>query len=343
MDKIQDARRVVLVINYNGKDVTQDLADSLLDFAYNDADPGAMDDIQITLEDRERKWQEPWQPAAGDKIKAELRTINWGGPGEIKSLPLGSFEVDSLEFAGPPDTVAIKAVSLPVGSSARQEVRTKAWEKVKLKTIAQDVAKRAGLKLLYEATDNPSYDRLDQTEQSDLAFLNDQAKQEGIAVKIASGKLVLFDESEYEKKEAVATIEHGKDNILSYQFSWGTAYTAYRACQVTYKPPKSKKTIKYTYTPPGAPKSGPVLKINQKVSSAAEAQRLAKKSIREKNKEAGKASLTLVGDIRMAAGLTLNVKGWGRFDGKYIIESCSHAISGSGYLTNLEIRKVLGW
>lgn len=343
MNRIQDARRAVLVINYNGKDVTEDLAESLLDFAYNDADPGAMDDIQISLEDRERKWQGPWQPAAGDKIKAEIRTINWGGPGEIKSLPLGSFEVDSFEFTGPPDTVAIKAVSLPVGSSARQEVRTKAWEKVRLKTIAQDVAKRAGLKLLYEATDNPSYDRLDQTEQSDLAFLNDQAKQEGIAVKIASGKLILFDESAYEKKEAIAVIEHGKDNILSYQFSWGTAYTAYRACQVTYKPPKSKKTIKYTYTPPAAPKSGPVLKINQKVSKAAEAQRLAKKSLREKNKEAGKASIALVGDIRMAAGLTIDIVGWGRFDGKYIIESCSHAISGSGYTTSLEIRRVLGW
>ncbi|MEK5477576.1 contractile injection system protein, VgrG/Pvc8 family [Paenibacillus sp. FSL R5-0407] len=343
MNGIQDARRAVLVLTYNGKEITKDIADFLLDFTYNDAAPGTMDDLQMSLADRERKWQGPWQPTEGDKVKAEIRTINWGKPGEIKSLPLGSFEVDSFEFMGPPDVVSIKAISLPVGSSARGEQRTKAWEKAKLKTIAADVAKRAGLKLLYEAKVDPSYDRLDQTEQSDLAFLNDQAKQEGIAVKIASGKLILFDEAEYEKQKSVASIERGKDNILSYQFSWGTAYTAYRACEVSYKPPKSKKVIKYTYTPPGAPKTGPVLKIKQQVDSPAAAQRLARKSLREKNKEAGKASLTLVGDIRMAAGLTIDIVGWGRFDGKYIIESCRHQINGGGYITTLEIRKVLGW
>lgn len=343
MNGIQDARRAVLVLSYNGKEVTKDIADYLLDFSYNDAAPGTMDDLQISLADRERKWQGPWQPTEADKIKAEIRTINWGKPGEIKSLPLGSFEVDSFEFAGPPDTVSIKAISLPVGSNARAERRTRAWEKVTLKTIAADVAKKAKLKLLYEAKDNPSYDRLDQTEQSDLAFLNDQAKQEGIAVKIASGKLVLFDEAEYEKKKAAVTIERGQDNVLSYQFSWGTAYTAYRACEVSYKPPKSKKTIKYTYTPPRAPKEGPTLKVNQQVDSAAAAQRLARKSLREKNKEAGRASLTLVGDIRMAAGVTIDIKGWGRFDGKYIIDSCRHQIGGGGYVTTIEIRKVLGW
>lgn len=343
MTGIQDARRAVLVLTYNGKELTQAIADFLLDFLYNDAAPGAMDDLQITLADRERRWQGPWQPTEGDAIKAEIRTINWGKPGEIKSLPLGSFEVDSFDFVGPPDTVSIKAVSLPVGSNARAERRTRAWEKTTLRTIAADVAKRAGLKLLYEASSNPSYNRLDQTEQSDLAFVNDQAKQEGIAVKISAKTLVLFDEAVYEQKDPVATIERGKDNVLQYQFSWGTAYTAYRACEVTYKPAKSKRTIKYTYTPPGAPKTGPTLRINQHVDSQAAAQRAARNSLRDKNKGAGKGSLTLVGDIRLASGLTIDVVGWGRFDGKYIIESCRHQINGGGYTTVIEIRKVLGW
>lgn len=343
MNKIQDARRAVVMIEYNGKDVSEDLAASLLEITYNDAPAGSLDDIQITLEDRERNWQGPWQPAQGDKIKAEIRTINWGGPGETKKLPLGTFEVDTFEYSGPPDTVSIKAVSLPIGANIRQETRTKAWEKVTLKTIAADVAKKAGLKLLYEASENPSYDRLDQTNQSDLAFLADQANQEAIDVKVSGGKLVLFDQSEYEKKAPVTTIERGKDNVLTYSFSWSTANAAYRGCEVVYTDPIKKKTIKASYVPPGAPKSGPILKINQQVDSLAAAQRLAKSSLREKNKEAGKGAFSLVGDIRMATGLTINVKGWGRFDGKYIIENCSHTIGSGGYTTDLEIRKVLGW
>lgn len=343
MEKMQDARRAVLVVNYNGKDVTQDISKALTSFSYNDAAPGTLDDISLSLEDRERNWQGPWEAMAGDKIKAEIRTINWDKPGEIKKLPLGSFEVDTVDFAGPPDVVTIKAVSLPVSANVRQEKRTKAWEKATLKTLAGEVAARAGLKLLYEATDNPSYDRIEQAGVSDLAFLLDTATKEAIAIKVSGGKLVLFDEFVYEQQQAITTIKRGESNVISYTFSWGTAYVAYRAAEVSYTDTKSKKTFKATYKPPGAPSKGPVLKLNEQVDSQAAALRQARKGLRAKNKEAGKGSLVLMGDIRMATGLTINIKGWGRFDGKYIIESCSHGVSSSGYVTNLGVRKVLGW
>lgn len=342
MEKMQDARRAVLVVNYNGKDITEDISKALTSFSYNDAAAGTLDDISLMLEDREQNWQGPWEPAAGDKIKAEIRTINWDKPGEIKSLPLGNFEVDTFDFAGPPDAVTIKAVSLPVSSTVRQEKRTKAWEKTTLKTLAQEVANRAGLKLLYEATDNPSYDRIEQAGVSDLSFLLDTATKEAIAIKVSGGNLVLFDEFVYEQQRPVTTITRDEDNVISYSFSWGTAYVAYRAAELAYTDSK-KVTYKATYTPPGAPPTGPVLKLNEQVDSQAAALRQARKGLRAKNKEAGKGSLNLMGDIRMATGLTINIKGWGRFDGKYIIESCSHSVSRGGYVTSLGIRKVLGW
>lgn len=343
MENMQDARRAVLVITYNGKDITTDLAMSLKEFTYNDAAPGDADDIAINLEDRTLNWSGPWSPVEGDKIKAEIRTVNWGKPGEIKKLPLGSFEVDTFDFTGPPDVVSIKALSIPVGANIRQEKRSRSWEKTNLKTLATQTAKHAGLQLLYEAKDNPSYDRLEQSAMSDLAFLVETAKKEAIAVKVAAGKLVLFDEADYEKKAAIATITKGTDNVLSYAFNWSTTLVAYRACMVSYTDGKSKKTYKATYSPPGAPKQGPVLKINEQVDSQSAAFRLARKSLREKNKEAGKGTIALMGDIRMATGLTINIKGFKRFDGKYIIESCSHTIGSSGYVTSLGIRKVLGW
>ncbi|KGE20637.1 phage late control D family protein [Paenibacillus wynnii] len=340
---MQDARRAVLVINYNGKDISTDLTKSLIDFSYNDAASGALDDITLNLEDRAQNWQGPWEPTAGDKIKAEIRTINWDKPGEIKKLPLGTFEVDTFDFAGPPDAVAIKAVSLPVSSNVRQERRTKAWEKVNLRTLADEVAKRAGLKLLYEATDNPSYDRLEQAGVSDLAFLLETATKEAIAIKVSGGNLILFDEFEYEKKAPITSITRGESNVINYNFNWSTTLVAYRACEVVYTNSKKKKTYRAAYTPPRAPKTGPILKINEQVDSQAAAIRLARKSLREKNKEAGKGSLTLMGDIRMATGLTITIKGWKRFDGKYIIESCTQSVGSGGYTTSIGIRKVLGW
>jgi len=337
----QDARHTVLVLHYNGKDISGSISSSLLSFAYTDA-TGRLDDLDIQLEDRERNWQGPWNPAEGDKIKAEIRTINWAGPGQIKSLPLGSFEVAACDISGPPDTASIKAVSLPA-SGAKLEKRSKAWEKTTLKTVAGEIAKRARLKLVYEAADNPAYDRLQQTEQADLGFLLDTATKEGIALKVSAGSLVLFDEFTYEQKPVIATITRGKDDVLGHDFSWSTANAAYRQCVVTYTPPKSKKTVKATYTPPGAPKTGPVLRITEQADSEAAALRLARKRLREKNKMYGTGRLRLMGDIRMAATLTINIKGWGRFDGKYIIETAKHTIGSGGYTTELDIRKVLGW
>lgn len=340
---MQNARKAAVIIKYNGMDISTDIAGSLIDLSYSDNAPGQLDDLQITLEDALRRWQGPWNPLEGDTITASIQVVDWLAAGDKRTLPLGTFEVDSATLAGPPDTVQIKALSLPAGVGARREKRSKAWEKFSLRSIAQDIADRAKLTLLYEVPDNPVYDRLDQTEQSDMAFLLDLCNKEGVALKVSAGKLVLFDEHTYETRQAVATLARGDYAVMSYSFGWSATDTTYRACQVSYTPPKAKKALTVLYSPPGAPKTGPLLKLNENVKSQAEALRLAHMKLREQNKNYGRASLSLVGDIRMSAGLTINLSSFGRYDGKYIIEKATHAIGGSGYTTSVEIRKVLGW
>ncbi|MGO4540380.1 phage late control D family protein [Paenibacillus sp. 2TAB19] len=336
-------RRAEVVITYNGHDISSSIATSLLDLSYTDNPSGQIDDLQISLQDRERKWQGPWNPVDGDTIAASIRTIDWNGRNEIESLPLGTFEVDSVSLSGPPDVVQIKALSLPSGTAVRRESRTKGWEKVRLKTVADEIAKRSKLKLIYEVEDNPLYERLEQSNQSDLAFIVDLCIKEGIAVKAASGNLVLFDEAAYENRAAVATLTREGRSVVSYGFEWSASLAAYRACQLTYSDSAKGKEYKVLYTPPGAPASGPVLKVNENVGSEAEALRVARNRLRDENKNFGRASLSLVGNIRMAAGLTIDLSGWGRYDGKYIIERATHFVGGSGFTTGLEIRRVLGW
>ncbi|WP_213648517.1 phage late control D family protein [Paenibacillus sp. J23TS9] len=388
-------------MNYNGKNITQDLADYNLDISFTDAPSGELDDLQIRLSDRDRKWQKTWAPEEGDKIQASIEVVNWYKEGDRKKYNCGTFHVDGLTFSGVPDEVTIKAASFPVSSDVRQEKRTKVWEKVKLSTIAQDIASRAKLKLVREVPDDPSYDRIEQFEKTDFAFLLELTSQEGIAVKVTDNKLVLFDESKFEKGKSVATFECGKDNILSYSFDWSAENCAYRGCELTYdetikttvktpgkdkdnggsifepmalkakttktdggifepgggsstkpkpvkKPKKGKaKSIKQsnkvTYIPPGAPASGPILRIKENASSQADARRIAKNRLRERNKLANKATMTIVGDIRITKGVVVTVAGFGRFDGKYIVDSVVHQIGGGGYQTRMDIRKILGW
>ncbi|WP_211746416.1 contractile injection system protein, VgrG/Pvc8 family [Paenibacillus sp. Marseille-Q4541] len=373
MKTVEDGRHAYLMLKYNGKEMgTEYLSKYLMDFTYEDSAPGDQDSISVTLDDREANWQDTWKPKFGDKLIAEITVVNWDKPGEKAKLPCGSFEVDSIDIDGPPDKVMIQALALPLGGAqAKQENRTKSWEKVKLKTIAQDIAGRAKLKLVYSAVANPTYERLDQSDQTDFSFLVDKAKDEGIAVKISGGSLVLFDEAEYEKKPAVIDIVKGKSNILNYSFSESSTTTAYGKCVVTYRPPASAKkakkkekdkskddkpaTIKAAtntqsttkvitgeYSLPNA--TGlPVLRINERVETVAEANRLAKNRLREQNKKSGLASFSLDGDIRFAAGITINAKGFGRFNGKYIVVSATHRLGTTPYETEIQIRKVLGW
>lgn len=340
-------RSAKLHINYNGKNITESLMHYVTNLSYTDAASGELDDLSITVSDQDNKWINAWSPTEGDKISAAVEVFDWQYEGQVMKLPFGTFHVDSLSFAGPPDTVIIKAASFPVTAEIRQVRRSKVWETVKLSTIAYDIANRAKLTLVREIETDATYERLEQDEQTDFSFLLEQTKKEGIACKVVEGKLVLYDEAKYEKGKSVATYERGKDKLLDYSFDWSSSNCAYRACEVTYeltqKGKKKAATMKATYMPPGAPKTGPILRVKENAKSQADALRIGKNRLREKNKQANLGSITVFGDIRIATGVIITIKGFGRFDGKYIVDQATHQVNGSGYKTTMNIRKVLGW
>ncbi|MEK5166218.1 contractile injection system protein, VgrG/Pvc8 family [Paenibacillus sp. FSL R5-0527] len=345
---VENGRYAFVSLFFNGKQVDADLAPYLMSFTFNDGYSGQADDITIQLDDREGQWIKGWVPVIGDEIKAEIVTWHWEKQGEKKKLPCGKFYLKSFTYGGPPNVATMEASALPIdGNAAKQEKRSKSWEKVKLRTVAAEIAARAKLNLVYESSSNPSYERLDQTQQTDFEFLLGIALKEGVTLKVSGASLVLFDEEKYEAAKAAFDLELGKDNIISYSFESNSESAAYGSCEVVYTAPKTAKTaaktIKGSYKLPKA--SGlPVLRVNERVDSVAEANRVAKNRLREQNKKSGKARLTLEGDTRIAAGQTLNIKGFGYFDGKYIVENATHQISASAaYTTEIQIRKVLGW
>lgn len=335
---MQLARRAKLVLKYNNKDISKDLAEYLINFSYTDHASGKADDLQITLEDRQGLWQSDWMPERGATVQASITVENWNREGQVGTLPLGTFEIDEIESQGPPETVTIKAVSVPESASLRGEDKTRAWERTKLSRIARDIAGKAGLKLLYEADEDPEYDRVEQTEQSDLAFLLKLCEDAGLSLKVTGKQIVIFDDSKYEQMPPVMTITRGSSDVISYDASISIR-NVYSAARVQYKGGKKKKEIVYTYQPPNAPKTGKVLVINERVDSIAQAERLAKKRLRQKNKEEYRFSLTMLGNITLVAGVTVTIKGWGKHDGKYFVEKATH--EGPGYTVKLELRRVL--
>lgn len=277
----------------------------------------------------------------GTEIHAVIIQKNPLSDGKDKVHDCGIFEIDSVDFSGPPDKLEIKATSIPYSSTLRQTEKTKVWENNTLKNIGTAIAASNGMQLMYISNYNPAYKRKEQLNISDIVFLQSLCKGAGISLKVTSKTIVMFDAAEYEKRPEVKKLKKGKENILSYRLSTKTADTEYAKCTVSYTDPITKEKIEATYTKPGGDgENAQELKIEEKVNSREEALILARKYLRAKNRGETTAQITVIGDVDYCAGITVRLYGYGEYDGKYIVETATHKLTG-GYTTDLKLRSCL--
>ena len=344
-----NAMRCLVIIKYNDKDISADLQQYLKNVNYTDNMSGEADDLQLTLEDKAGLWQSAWMPEKGATLDVSVKLINWQSIGE-QVVRFGLFEIDEITSSGMPSEVQIKAVSVPDNNNLRGAERTRSWEKAELKRIANDIATEAGLTLYYDVKEyNPVIDRAEQTEQSDLSFLYKLCADHGLALKICDKQVVIFDEADYEAAEAVALVPKQKANysagslkvldmLKSYSLR-SKVRDVYKACHVKYQDSSTKQKIEATFAAPDK-KVGKTLEVNEQVASIADAERLAKKKLREKNSDEVTGSFSFLGNPELAAAVNIQLSGFGAFDSKYIITKAQHDISG-GYTTSIDVRRCL--
>ncbi len=326
-------RRANLRVVYQSTDISADLQPFLLSWSYTEGLEQA-DDLQITVEDADGRWMNAWMPERGDRIRADILLSDGDGP---RRLPCGLFSVDGHEHQGPPDTMTIKAVSADVNSNGRREKRSKAWSKVSLRQVAEKIAAGARLRLNWQAGINSVYQKLSQSNQSDMEFLLKLCAREGLRVKVGDGQITVFPQKKFDAAAGVLTIRKGTDAVLSHSFKRDSVDT-YRAAVIRYRDEKRKKVLEYTYNRPGAPADGQTLRITERCESLAEARRIAPARLMAANRGLMTADITMVGDERLLSGLNVKVAGWGRYDGKYAVEETAHA--GPAYTTALKLRQV---
>lgn len=332
------ARRTEVYIEYENKDISADIKPYLLDFSYQDNEDEA-DDLQITLEDKEGLWQKDWFPSKGAKIKAEIITTNYEFEGQVLKLPCGTFEIDDFGCSGPPSTVKLKAISIPVTNSVNQEKKTKAWENATFKGIAGEISSNNGMGIMIDIVQDKFYDRVDQNQESDLVFLKRLCKDLGLVLKVVNLEIVIFDDKKYQDKAVVRTIKKGEPSVLSYDFN-ENSLSSYKEAKVSYKDPKTGDLEEAVVGNEAEQISGKTLKINKRVKNKGEAQSLGKKSLQEENKKTRTAKFTLAGDIKLVSKQTVDVEGWGKFDGKYIINNTTYNIGTGGFTVDIDCSKV---
>lgn len=332
------ARRTTATVIIEGKDITKDIEPYLLSVSYTDVLEGESNTAQISLHDRERLFIADWFPKRGDSAELSLSKLNWTGESDSNSVSFGVFEIDEIEnkvSASSGNTASIKLNSIANKSELRSIDKSRSWEKVKLSKIATDLTQEAGLELFFDA-DDVDIERAEQKETSNLKFLHKLCKDNGLCLRVSNGKVIIFDAERYEAKDAVTTLIYGDENIISFSGK-ATISKIYKSARVKYRHGKQAEKFDYKFDDPEKP-DGMTLEINQKVESPAEAEKLAKKKLKEKNREEITVNLNVIGDFIYLAGQTLELKDFGFYDGRYMIKKVTHSV-GKGYTCSLEMYK----
>lgn len=333
------AKRALVQADYEGVDITQELQKDLLSFEYVDNASGDADSISINLKDEKHIWLKDWFPEKGDVINPKIKTINWKKDGEEQVLPCGRFFIDAPSYSGRPSTFTLDAISSPLNSNFSDAGRSKMWKNITLKKIAKDIAGRYGLSLQYLGNNNPKFDVKEQDEESDSSFLSEICGDEGLAMKVTDSSIVIFDESEFEKRVHVRAYKEWGSEVLSYDFDTSLKDTKYDGVNVKYHEPKTGRVIEFLYAPGGSDEDSKIYQINKRVQNEIEARRLAQKTFQRLNKKEVTCSLEVVGNLEILGAVTIMLEGFGYFSGKYYVNQATHAV-GSGFKTSIEARRV---
>lgn len=334
------------------KDISEDIGKYFLSMTFTDNLSEAADDVTIELEDRAQLWQADWYTdGEGNMIDITIHTYNriTLQDGETTFFA-GKFEIDEIETNGFPSTVSIKAVSVLGDSTLRGTRKNKTWDEISVWKCAADICEQNSLTLLWDCEANPNLDHVEQADQSDLEFLLKICQDNGMSLKITAEQIIIFDEEKYEAGAPVITVYKpgvlAKLNKKTMPLRWLLDYRlraktrdTYWKCQVKYQKSKEKETIEGEFTAPEKTK-GRILFVHEQVENQAEAERLAKKKLREANKDETTGYFTTIGNHNFAAGQVIEMKNFGHFDGKYLITKVSHEIR-EDYQTKVDIRRCL--
>ena len=219
------ARRTQVKIQLNGQDITGSLEKDTLTLTFQDSTEETADNLDIQIQNRDKRWLKSWFPAKKDLLSAEI--ISEGG-----TLSCGTFLLDDVGMSGRPLTVSMKGVAKPSDQDFSEVEHNQTWEQATLQDIAATIAGRAGIALEYIASENPTIRFQTQEGKTDMAFLQELASKHGVTMKLYNQKLVLYDMQQLEQGGALRTIR--EQEMTSWDAKDTLQDTAYAGASVQY-------------------------------------------------------------------------------------------------------------
>lgn len=225
---ITQARAARASIVVSGKDYASALAPYFISMTFTDNYDGEKaDDFSLQLADRDRRFISDWMPDKGTFLDAAIIVERWFAPfASGLSLDCGRFWIDTVEFKLPQHTVEIKATSIPTDAHIKSSDETRGWEDQTLHGIADEIAQENKMQVDWKSDYNPRYSHVELVEESGLGFLKTRAQDAKIAIKVARGKILFYDEEKLEAQPPAFTLVYGNipagtNGLASYRISGG--------------------------------------------------------------------------------------------------------------------------
>lgn len=328
-----ETMRSKLIMEYNGVDVTDAIADSCDSFTWKDNSTGVADTLTLNLSNSNQKWMNGFYPSEDDTFRAWIQLQNWAADYKQGKLFCGCYMVDSLKYGGFPETLQLSGISTPINSDFNVKQKSRTWNRTTLRTIMGDIARDAGIDLVFDAKD-VCIDSANQTGKTDLAFAYQICSEYGLSVKLYNKKMVIYDQSAYERKAARYDISHEQLGESGAYSITKQVTSLYDSVKIQYTNGKSGGTLTYVYTIPGKAGNRQMF-LTAKADSYADAEKKAKAALRENVRNSRQITIKMIGSVKYMAADCFNLVGFGKLDGKYFIDSVTHQRSGGKYTVSI--------
>lgn len=171
------------MLKLNDRDITQNFSHRLISLTMTDKRGLEADQLDIQLDDSDGLLD---LPARGATLSLWL---GWEGtPLEQK----GNFTIDTIEFRGAPDTLTIRGCSADFRGKLNVR-REQSWHDTTIGAIVNTIAQRNRLTASVAAElSSIAITHIDQSQETDAAFLTRLAERNGAFVSIKAGKVIFM-------------------------------------------------------------------------------------------------------------------------------------------------------
>lgn len=317
---------------YRGVDISSELDPMTTDISYTDHHHGEVDEIDVTVQDKDGRWKGSWKPEPGDTMSL----IIYDGLGGV--LPCGDFELDEPDAQGDRggDRMVMRGLAAPISGDLRTQ-KSRAFEKQSLRAIVSRVAGEAGLSIEGEI-ENLQFERVTQRRERDLEFLTRLAEDTGHYFSVRGKRAIFTSIESVDGQAAALTIGHTMmgTRLISYALREQT-HDTYSSAKVGYLDRDRKETITADEQDARV-RTGDVLKVSgERVESQGNAKALAKSRLHYANRKRRSGSIEMVGTVALVAGVVVDMADFGQYSGRYLVDKSTHSMSRGGYTTGAQL------